>query len=145
MHGPMIKKKKRTLVLCITGIIPNKLHGSLIVRNILPAVRVLLEKTITLTICLIIFVFARCMLIVLIPLFAQLMHTNYYKIIKQLKSFKIIILAPTCFGLHKPSSGSGRIRPDPARKLSANLYYIYHCCVYSEKLLITDRGTVRNM
>jgi len=24
-------------------------------------------------------------------------------------------------------------RPDPARKLSANLYDIYHCCVYSEK------------
>jgi len=27
-------------------------------------------------------------------------------------------------------------RPDAARKLSANLYDIYHCCVYSEKLLI---------
>jgi len=26
--------------------------------------------------------------------------------------------------------------PDPARKLSANLYDIYHCCVYSEKLLM---------
>jgi len=24
-------------------------------------------------------------------------------------------------------------RPDPARKLSANLYDIYHCCVYSKK------------
>ena len=23
--------------------------------------------------------------------------------------------------------------PDPACKLSANLYAIYHCCVYSEK------------
>jgi len=31
------------------------------------------------------------------------------------------------------------------RKLSANLYDIYHCCVYSEKLLMMDRGTVRNM
>ena len=39
---------------------------------------------------------------------------------------------------------SGRIRPDPARKLLANLYDIYHCCVYSEKLLMMDRGTVRN-
>ena len=29
-----------------------------------------------------------------------------------------------------------------ARKLSANLYDIYHCCVYSEKLLMMDRGTV---
>ena len=33
-------------------------------------------------------------------------------------------------------------RPDPARKLSANLYDIYHCCVSSEKLLMKDRGTV---
>ena len=32
-----------------------------------------------------------------------------------------------------------------ARKLSANLYDIHHCCVYSEKLLMMDRGTVRNM
>ena len=35
--------------------------------------------------------------------------------------------------------------PDPARKLSANLCDIYHCYVYSEKLLMMDRGTVRNM
>ena len=42
---------------------------------------------------------------VLSPLFAQPMHTNYYKVVKQLKSFKIIIVVPTCFGLHKPSSG----------------------------------------
>ena len=30
---------------------------------------------------------------------------NSYKIVKQLKSFQILILAPTCFGLHKPSPG----------------------------------------
>ena len=48
------------------------------------------------------------MLIVLSPLFVQLMHTNYYKIIKQLKSFTIMIVAATCFGLHKPSSGSSQ-------------------------------------
>jgi len=39
-------------------------------------------------------------------------------------------------------AGSGRsgFRPDPARKL----YYIrvYHCCVYSEKLLMMDRGII---
>ena len=29
--------------------------------------------------------------------------------------------------------------------LSAKLYDIHHCCVYSEKLLMMDRGTVRNM
>jgi len=34
---------------------------------------------------------------------------------------------------------------DPARKLSADLYDIHHCCVYSGKLLMMDRGTVRNM
>jgi len=38
-----------------------------------------------------------------------------------------------------------QFRPDPARKLSANLYDIYHCCVYSEKFLMMDRGAVRNM
>jgi len=30
-------------------------------------------------------------------------------------------------------------------KLSANLYDIYHCCVYSKELVMTDTGTVRNM
>jgi hypothetical protein len=47
---------------------------------------------------------------------------------------------------------SSRIRmelpflPDPAtQKLSTNLCDIYHCCVYSEKLLLMDRRTVRNM
>jgi len=36
------------------------------------------------------------------------MHTKYHKIFKQLKSFKITIVAPTCFNLHKPSSGSSQ-------------------------------------
>jgi hypothetical protein len=46
---------------------------------------------------------------------------------------------------------SSRIRielpfhPDPARKLSTNQFGIYHCCVYSEKLLIMDKGIVRNI
>ena len=34
-----------------------------------------------------------------------------------------------------------QFRPDPARKLSANLYDIYHCCVYSDK---TPDGGQRN-
>jgi hypothetical protein len=42
-------------------------------------------------------------------------------------------------------TASEQVDPQPARKLSANLYDIYHCCVYSEKLLMMDRGTVRNM
>jgi len=32
-----------------------------------------------------------------------------------------------------------------ARKLSANQYDTKHCFVYSEKLLMIDRETVRNM
>ena len=45
-------------------------------------------------------------------------------------------------------TAASRIRmehTDPARKVSANLYDIYHRCVYSEKLLMMDRGTARNM
>ena len=38
-----------------------------------------------------------------------------------------------------------QFHPDPAHKLSTNLYDIHHCWVYSEKLLMMDRGTVRNM
>ena len=30
------------------------------------------------------------------------------------------------------------VHPDPSRKLSANLYDIYHYCVYSEKLLMIE-------
>jgi hypothetical protein len=41
------------------------------------------------------------------------------------------------------ASGIRMFSPDPARKLSANLYDIYHCCVYSEKHLMMDGGTVR--
>ena len=29
--------------------------------------------------------------------------------------------------------------------MSANLCDIHHCCVYSEKILMMDTGTVRNM
>jgi len=32
-----------------------------------------------------------------------------------------------------------KFHPDPAHKLSANLYDIYHCCVYSGKLLMMGR------
>jgi hypothetical protein len=39
-------------------------------------------------------------------------------------------------------AGSGWIHPNSPHKLSAKLYDMYHCCVYSEKLLMMDRGTV---
>ena len=43
-------------------------------------------------------------------------------------------------------AGSGRnVLILLAVKLSANLYDICHCCVYSEKLLMMGRGTVLNM
>ena len=48
-------------------------------------------------------------------------------------------------------AGSGRnrrgteFRPHSVCEVSANLYDIYHYPVYSEKLLMMDRGTVRNM
>jgi len=35
--------------------------------------------------------------------------------------------------------------PDPAHKPSVYVYDIYHCCVYSGKLLMMDGGTVWNM
>jgi len=38
-----------------------------------------------------------------------------------------------------------QFHPDPTHKLSANLYDMYHCCVYSVKLLTMDRGTARNV
>jgi len=37
------------------------------------------------------------------------------------------------------------LRAGSGSKLSANLYDIYRCCVYSEKLVTMDRGTVGNM
>jgi len=35
--------------------------------------------------------------------------------------------------------------PTGCKPAVSNLYDIYHCCVYSEKLLMIDRGTVWNM
>ena len=50
------------------------------------------------------------------------------------------------FSLYAQQDQDGcSVHPDPANKLSAKLYDIYHCCVYSEKLLTMDRETVQNM
>jgi hypothetical protein len=55
-------------------------------------------------------------------------------------SVKFLIIKPTrCTNLCKYVDDQVS---DPAGKLSANLYDIYHCRVYSEKLLMMDRGTV---
>jgi len=53
------------------------------------------------------------------------MHTNYYKMFKQLKSFEIIISPPTCFGLHNPSSGSSQ--PVLLYGYSVDIDCIYRC------------------
>jgi len=45
----------------------------------------------------------------------------------------------------KQDQDGTQFHPDPACKLSANLYDIYHCCGYSEKLPTMGRGTYRNM
>ena len=42
-------------------------------------------------------------------------------------------------------AGSGRNCSSVLILLLANLYDIYHCCVYSQKLLMIVRKTVRNM
>jgi len=47
----------------------------------------------------------------------------------------------TLYTVHRTRMGLAG-QPDPAHKLSTNLYYIYHCCMYSEKLLMMGRGTV---
>jgi len=88
---------------------------------------------------------------------------NSYKIVKQLNSFKIIIVAPTCFGLHKPSSGSYSLRfarvivvtllSDSYRYLmlvrlpagSSNGLTSTWRCMCSFELLMMDGKTVWNM
>jgi len=68
------------------------------------------------------FVVAPYMLIIL-SYFCPTNAHNSYNIVKLLKSFKIKIVAPTCFGLHKPSPGS----PQPVRRQSydVDIGYIY--------------------
>jgi hypothetical protein len=51
-------------------------------------------------------------------------------------------LCPSSGVFHCTHSMSYMFHPDPAYKLSAKPYDIYHCYVYSGKLLMMDRGTV---
>ena len=55
------------------------------------------------------------------------------------------MLIQVCWQLASRIRMELQFHPDPARKLSAKLYDIYHCCMYSEKLLMIDRGIVWNM
>jgi len=57
---------------------------------------------------------------------------NSYKVVKLLKkSFEIVIVAPTCFGLHKPSSGNSQ----PVLRWSYNVDFGYIYCYLKLSLL----------
>jgi hypothetical protein len=49
------------------------------------------------------------------------------------------------FILEGNSIGFGQFLCPLSEFFTVNLYDIYHCCVYSEKLLMMDSGTVQNM
>ena len=69
-------------------------------------------------------------------------HTNYYKIVELLKIFKTTVIAPTCFGLHKPSSGSSM----SVLRQSCNIDYQY--CNFGEAQTVSSLMMVyvnRNM
>jgi hypothetical protein len=57
----------------------------------------------------------------------------------------MVYVVPVCGQFASKVRMELEVHPDPACKLSADLYDIYHCCVYSDTLLMMDRGTVRNM
>ena len=57
----------------------------------------------------------------------------------------LVYVIQVCWQLASRIRMELEFHPDPAHKPSANLYDIHHCRVYSEKLLMMDRGTVRNM
>jgi hypothetical protein len=57
----------------------------------------------------------------------------------------IVYVIQVCWQLASRISAELQFRPDPARKLPSNLYNIYNWGMYSEKLLMMGRGTVRNM
>ena len=60
---------------------------------------------------------------------------NMQSFIPKIKVHLVGFIIRICHDARSPE------RRDPARKL----YDIYHCWVYSEKLLMMDKGTVRNM
>ena len=65
------------------------------------------------------------------PKHVEFYSKNKFEKLVHLVGFIIRIICNTEFSL--------------ARKLLINLYDIYHCCVYGVRLLMMDRGTVRNM
>jgi len=74
-----------------------------------------------------------------------LRHTNNYKIVNQLKSFKTIIVAPTCFGLHKPSSGSCNLCVAKVTMLISVTYIVIWSYRYCGCTIHTHNGTEQSM
>jgi hypothetical protein len=56
----------------------------------------------------------------------------------------MVYVIPVCRQLASRIRMELQFHPDSACKLSANLYDIYHCCVYSEKLLMMPDDGERN-
>jgi hypothetical protein len=57
----------------------------------------------------------------------------------------MVYVIPVCEQLASRIRKELQFHPDPACKLLANLYDIYHCHMYSGKLLMMERETVQNM
>jgi hypothetical protein len=58
--------------------------------------------------------------------------TNFSNFILEMKLYMFLTVPLSIIRSYSPA----------ARKLSTNLYDIYHCCVYGEKLLMMDKGIV---
>jgi hypothetical protein len=75
------------------------------------------------------------------------MH-QFLKFILEMKlyMFRTVPLSITSFSLYTQQWYMSYRFADSLRAgVGWNLYDIYHCCVYSEYLLMMDRGTARNM
>jgi len=57
----------------------------------------------------------------------------------------MVYIIQVCRQLSSRTRMELQFHPGSARKLSTNIYVIYHCWVYCEQLLKMDRRTVRNM
>jgi len=73
--------------------------------------------------------------------------TNSYNKPTRWTTSQIYFWIKTLYVLESEQDQDGtEFRPDPVRKLSTNLYDIYTIAVRTvKKLLMVDRGTVRNM
>ena len=50
-----------------------------------------------------------------------------------IRSFFFTVRTAIIYVIQVTVTACEQFRPDPTRKLSANLYDIYHCCAYGER------------